>query len=163
MKTYPIIQDGPDPFAFEIDQVYLSRRTIARILGKIEGMTEVHVGGRFGSPDDVRIEFKCQGNDYIVMEPFGDNSRYWLVRRVAKTMWRRLRTWGRSRPCSRSYKLPLPVKLFGDLVSLNFKGLFRHRARIQPGPASTLGEGVKVSAPVRQVGVTAAAGGGGFG
>ncbi len=29
--------------------------------------------------------------------------------------------------------------------------------------ASTLGEGVKVSAPVQQVGVTAAAGGGSFG
>jgi hypothetical protein len=72
VKTYPIIQDGADPFAFEIDHVYLSRRTIARLLEKIEGVTEVHMGGRFGSPDDVRIEFKCQGHDFIVMEPFGD-------------------------------------------------------------------------------------------
>jgi hypothetical protein len=78
MKTYPVIQDGSDPFAFEIDHVYLSRRTIARLLEKIEGVTEVHLGGRFGSPDDVRIEFKCQGHDFIVMEPFGGNSRYWV-------------------------------------------------------------------------------------
>ncbi len=124
MKTYPIIEDGPDPFAFEIDHVYLSRKTIARILGKVEGVTEVHQGGRFGSPDDVRIEFKCQGHDYIVMEPFGDNSRYWVGPKGGKDDVAAAANMGQIKAAFEGYKPSLPIKLFGDLVSLNFKGLF---------------------------------------
>lgn len=125
MKTYPIIQDGPDPFAFEIDHVYLLRRTIARLLEKIEGVTEVHMGGRFGSPDDVRIEFKCQGHDYIVMEPFGDNSRYWVGPKGGKDDVLAAANIGKIQSAFEGYKPPLAVKLLGDVVSLNFKGLFR--------------------------------------
>jgi hypothetical protein len=127
MKTYPIIQDGPDPFAFEIDHVYLSRRTIARLLEKIEGVTEVHMGGRFGSPDDIRIEFKCHGHDYVVMEPFGDNSRYWIGPGGGKDDVAAAANIGRIQSAFEGHKPPLVVKLLGDLVSLNFKGLFRRR------------------------------------
>ena len=125
MKTYPLIQDGSDPFAFEIDHVYLSRRTIARLLDKIEGVTEVHLGGHFGSPDDVRIEFKCQGRDYIVMEPFGDNSRYWVGPKGGKDDGAAVANIRHIRVAFEGYKPPLPVKVLGDLASLNFKGLFR--------------------------------------
>ncbi len=124
MKTYSIFEDSPDPFAFEIDHVYLSRRTIARILGKVEGVTEVYQGGRFGSPDDVRIEFKCRGHDYIVMEPFGDNSRYWVGPKGGKDDVAAAANMGQIKAAFEGYKPPLPVKLFGDLVSMNFKGLF---------------------------------------
>lgn len=124
MKTYPIIQRGSDPFAFEIDHVCLSRRMIARLLEKIEGVTEVHLGGRFGSPDDVRIEFKFQGRDYIVMEPFGDNSRYWIGPKGDQDDTSAAANIGKIRDAFEGYKPPLPVKLLGDLVSLNFKGLF---------------------------------------
>jgi hypothetical protein len=125
MKTYPVIQDGSDPFAFEIDHVYLSRRTIARLLEKIEGVTEVHMGGHFGSPDDVRIEFKCQGHDFIVMEPFGDNSRYWVGPKGGKDNVAAAANIGRIKAAFEGYKPPLPAKIFGDLASLNFMGLFR--------------------------------------
>jgi hypothetical protein len=126
MKTYPIIQDGgPDPFAFEIDHVYLSRKMIARILDKIDGVTEVHLGGRFGSTDDDRIEFKCQGHDYIVMEPFGDNSRYWVGPKGGKDDVTAAANMGQIKAAFEGYKPPLPVKIFGDLASLNFRGLFR--------------------------------------
>jgi hypothetical protein len=125
MKTYPIIQDGPDPFAFEIDHVYLSRRTIMRLLTAVEGVTEVHLGGRFGSSDDIRIEFKCQGHDYIVMEPFGDNSRYWIGPKGGKDDVPAAANIGKIKSAFESYKPPLPIKIIGDLVSLNFKALFR--------------------------------------
>ena len=105
--------------------VYLSRRTIARILDKIEGMAEVHLGGRFASPDDVRIEFKCQGHDYIVMEPFGDNSRYWVGPKGGKDDVTAAANIGRIKAAFEGYKPPLPAKIFGDLASLNFRGLFR--------------------------------------
>jgi hypothetical protein len=104
----------------------VSRRTIARILDKIEGVTEVHLGGRFGSPDDVRIEFKCQGHDFIVMEPFGDNSRYRGGPKGGKNHVAAGADIGRIKAAFEGYKPPLPVEIFGDLVALNFKGLFRH-------------------------------------
>jgi hypothetical protein len=125
MKTYPIVQEGAPPFAFEIDHVYLLRRTIVRLLNTVEGVTEVHLGGRFGSSDDIRIEFKCQGHDYIVMEPFGDNSRYWVGPKGGKADVAAASNIGKIKSAFDGYKPPLPVKLLGDLVSLNFKGLFR--------------------------------------
>ena len=129
MKTYPITRDdGVTPFAFEIDHVYLSRRTIARLLDKIEGVTEVHLGGRFGSSNDVRIEFKCKDQDYIVMEPFGDSSRYWVGPKDGKEALAAAANIGHIKAAFEGYKPPLPVKILGDLTSLNFKGLFRNRS-----------------------------------
>ena len=124
MKTYPI-KEGADPFAFEIDHVYLSRRTIARVLNTVEGVTEVHLGGRFGSSDDIRVEFKCQGHDYIVMEPFGDNSRYWIGPKGGKDDVLAAANIGKMEGAFDRYKPPFLIKILGDLVSLNFKELFR--------------------------------------
>lgn len=80
MDTYPIVdpKKGECPFAFEIENAYVSRRTVARLLGGLDGVTDVGLGGRFGSSNDVRVEFKYRNHDYIVLEPFGDNSRYWI-------------------------------------------------------------------------------------
>lgn len=125
MKTYPIAKEGATLFAFEIDHVYLSRRTIVRLLNTVEGVTEAHLGGRFGSSDDIRIEFKCEGHDYIVMEPFGDNSRYWIGPKGGKDDVPAAANIGKLRSAFEGYKPPLAVKLLGDVVSLNFKGLFR--------------------------------------
>ena len=98
---------------------------MVRLLKTVAGVTEVHLGGRFGSSDDVRIEFKCQGHDYIVMEPFGDNSRYWIGPKGGKDDVAAASNIGKIKSVFDGYKPPLPVKLLGDLVSLNFKGLFR--------------------------------------
>ena len=87
-------------------------------------MTEVHLGGRFGSPDDVRIEFKCLGH-FIVMEPFGDNSRYWVGPKGGKDDVVATAHIGRIKAAFEGYKPPLPAKIFGDIASLNFRGLFR--------------------------------------
>lgn len=125
MKTYQIAREGAPPLAFEIDHVYLSRGTIVRLLNTVEGVTEVHLGGRFGSSDDIRIEFKCQGQDYIVMELFGDNSRYWVGPKGRKDDVAVASNIGKIKSAFDGYKPPLPVKLLGDLVSLNFRELFR--------------------------------------
>jgi hypothetical protein len=82
------------------------------------------MGGRLGSPDDARIEFKCQGHDFIVMEPFGDNSRYWIGRKGGKDDPAAAANIGRIKAAFERYKPPLPAKIFGDLASLNFRGCF---------------------------------------
>lgn len=76
MKTFPLAKESGHAFAFEIENAYVSRRMIAQLLRRAEGVTEVHLRGRFGSSDETRVDFKYLGYDYVVWEPFGDNSRY---------------------------------------------------------------------------------------
>lgn len=120
MKTYKLLRDDGCFFAFEIENAYIRPKKVARILERIDGVTDVQVSKFMASPD-VRVEFKYSGYDFIVWEPFGDNSRYWIgpkeegesidiasIERVFK-----------------DYRPPLVAKIFGDLITLNFKSLFR--------------------------------------
>jgi hypothetical protein len=77
MKTYPI--GPPDALrAFEIENVYVTRRGIARFLAREPGISGIRLRGRIFSADDIRLEFKYVGRHYVVWEPYGDNSRYWI-------------------------------------------------------------------------------------
>ncbi|WP_036114039.1 MULTISPECIES: hypothetical protein [Luteibacter] len=78
METFPVANKGDQKVAFAIKNIYVSGRTIARLLDQAEGVTDVRLRGRFGSSEDIRIEFKYLDRDYIVWEPFGDNSQYWI-------------------------------------------------------------------------------------
>jgi hypothetical protein len=78
MKTFPLAKKDERLVAFEIENIYVSRKAVAKLLKQANGVTGVRLLGRFGSSDDTRIEFKYLGRDYIVWEPFGDNSRYWI-------------------------------------------------------------------------------------
>lgn len=106
---------GMGPIAFEIENVYVSRRTVADLLKKVDGVTEVRLRGHFGSSDDVRVEFKYLNCGYIVWEPYGDNSRYWIgpqnpseessdIRAIEKVF--------------ESYRPPFPRRILGDILSL---------------------------------------------
>lgn len=73
MKTYPIINDDGSLRGFEI-AVPLSHRPIYRALRSVEGVTDIR---RTWFNED-RIKFKFNGEPFIVWEPYGDNSRYWI-------------------------------------------------------------------------------------
>ena len=78
MNIFPISKDGELAIAFELENIYISRKSIAKILKRIDGVADVHLRGHLGSSDEIRIEFKYMGRDFIVWEPYGDNSRYWV-------------------------------------------------------------------------------------
>ncbi len=78
MKTYPVAKEAMAPFAFEVEHIFVPRRTIARLLTTVAGVSEVRLRGRFSSADDIRVAFTYFDRDYIVEEPHGDNSRYWI-------------------------------------------------------------------------------------
>ena len=123
MDTYSIIdpKKGARPFAFEIENAYVSRRTVARLLGKLEGVTNVGFGGRFGSSNDVRVEFKYRNHDYIVLEPFGDNSRYWVG---PKNSTESAGDIGDLENVFKQYQPPLHRMLLGDILTFRvFKRL----------------------------------------
>ncbi len=78
MRTYPIYSTDRILFAFEIDHVYVSRRNTAKLLKSSALVADVNLRGHFGSSDDVRVKFNYLGRDFILLEPYGDNSRYWI-------------------------------------------------------------------------------------
>ena len=80
MVTYPILATKAGcTAAFEIDNLGVTRAGCARLLRQIPGVTDVQpITLRRLLRTDQRVTFKCLGQDFEVMEPFGDNSRYWI-------------------------------------------------------------------------------------
>lgn len=79
MKTYPIFKkDGIREPIFEIEKIYISSAALVRLLALVEGVTEVRPQKMFSKPRDIHVEFKYLRRPYIVWEPFGDNSRFWI-------------------------------------------------------------------------------------
>jgi hypothetical protein len=74
MKTYEIKDDKGKLLAFEINNYFLSFKTLVRILNKFHDVNEV----RLGSEKDIRLHFKYKGCPFVAWEPFGDNSRIWI-------------------------------------------------------------------------------------
>jgi hypothetical protein len=63
--------------AFEVENILLSRRRACKIVESITGATIVRRTRIFGDSDDF-CEFTLDGFNFIIEEPFGDNSRYWV-------------------------------------------------------------------------------------
>lgn len=79
MKTYPIIRkDGIREPIFEVENIYIASGTLGRLLAGVEGVTEVRPRKLFSKPRDIHVEFKYLRRPYVVWEPFGDNSRFWI-------------------------------------------------------------------------------------
>lgn len=79
MKTYPILaKDGGRAFAFEVENIYVSPAVAARIVTAVDGVADVAQRKAFSKSSDVHVEFKYRGQPYIVWEPYGDSSRYWV-------------------------------------------------------------------------------------
>jgi len=80
MRTYPVRSDSgaPTPI-FQIDSIYMSARAIASLLSRSDHVTNVRLGRNIpGETRDVKVRFDYQGRPFMVWEPFGDNSRYWI-------------------------------------------------------------------------------------
>jgi hypothetical protein len=80
MDTYSLADKNGTgrPFAFEIENVYLAPRHVGQILGGVAGVDSVKIRRPFTSFKEIHVAFKYLDRDYIVWEPYGDNSRYWI-------------------------------------------------------------------------------------
>jgi len=78
MQTYPILDGSGELYAFEIELLLISASTVGRIMRTKLGATITPKSRKFYSNNDVRLGFVLQGAHFIVVEPFGDNSRYWV-------------------------------------------------------------------------------------
>ena len=78
MRTYPLKDSSGDTYAFEVGNVLLSPREIARFVKSKLG-AEITAGPQgYPASDDMRLRFRYAGTEFEVFEPFGDNSRYWV-------------------------------------------------------------------------------------
>ena len=79
MKTYPIYSDLDNTLiAFEIDNTSVFLSDIMRALQNSSNVKNVHIRKAFSKSPDVHITFDFFNQPYIVWEPWGDNSRYWI-------------------------------------------------------------------------------------
>jgi hypothetical protein len=79
MKTYPIMRPDGWLHAFEIGNAFISMGSIKRILYSIEGVSSLNRQWR----SDDRLTFVFRGAPWVVHEPWGDSSRYWIGPRDA--------------------------------------------------------------------------------
>lgn len=63
---------------FEIENIYIAPATVAKVLTAVDGVRDVEVRKIFSKSKDIRVQFRYLGRPYIVWEPYGDNSRYWI-------------------------------------------------------------------------------------
>lgn len=118
MKTYPLKDQNEFQFGFEIENVYISLKKIVNLLSTIDNVSNIRQRRLFDFTNENLIEFDYMGDRFIVFEPFGDNSRYWICpyqksnRKVDIT---------RIENVFEQYHPPIINKLLGDLISLNFR------------------------------------------
>lgn len=76
MRTY---RDGSGSAVagFEVSNLLISTKQIAMILRSVEGVRDVHERRSFSHQEEL-LKFSYSGVPGVVIEPFGDSSRYWI-------------------------------------------------------------------------------------
>ncbi len=80
MKTTEMRNDQGALTGFRVSNLFLSRHGITKIVARIPGVQILRKQKpfRFSGPDDF-CEFTVDGKKFLAIEPFGDNSEFWIV------------------------------------------------------------------------------------
>jgi hypothetical protein len=80
MKTRELRNDDGQLTGFIVSSFLLGRHGVPRIVAAIPGAVVVRKQKRFAisAPDDF-CEFVVGGKTFMAIEPFGDNSEFWVV------------------------------------------------------------------------------------
>lgn len=74
MNTHPIKRPDGSLHSFEITSAWVTFRPLYHILRSTPGVTDV----KRKWFNDNRVAFNFHGKPFVVNEPWGDNSRYWV-------------------------------------------------------------------------------------
>jgi len=122
MKTYPLLDESEFKVGFEIENVYIGLGNIVKLISTIDKVKNVKRRRIFDFKKENHLEFDYCGDRFIVLEPFGDNSRYWIGPKEKPNKGIDISDIEK---VFKSYQPPLLMRIFGDLISLNFKELFK--------------------------------------
>lgn len=77
MKLYDLKDESGRIFAFQVDN--FGRHRACRFVGKIPGVVVLRRQRHFQFlSEDESCEFELEGQRFVIYEPWGDNSRYWV-------------------------------------------------------------------------------------
>lgn len=124
METYPIHDEDNNLVAFEIENAYVRPARIAEFLSADGGVADIRLRRIFSGDDELRLTFRYSGIPFVVAEPFGDSSRYWVgpEGELSKDLSNHL---GKLEEIFKAYQPSFPVRLIGDLVTLKFLKFMR--------------------------------------
>src|ERR1051325_2932956 len=74
MRVFDILDSDGRIFAFEVNNNFLSRRRIVRIIEKIPNAEVIRTQKR----RDEFCEFTVEGENFVIWEPWNDSSRFWI-------------------------------------------------------------------------------------
>lgn len=77
MKTYPLCDARGTKVAFEVDNTFVRMSSLAKALQSHADVSIIRQRKLF-EHGDVHLWFCYKSVQYILWEPFGDNSRYWI-------------------------------------------------------------------------------------
>lgn len=80
MKTKELRNDEGRLTGFRVSKLFLSRHGVPKVVATIPGAQVVRKQKpfAFSSPDDF-CEFVLEGKTFLAIEPFGDNSEFWVI------------------------------------------------------------------------------------
>ncbi len=84
MRTRELRAEDGRLTGFIVSNAFLSRHGVPKVVATIPG-AEIRRKQRrfaFSAPDDF-CEFVVEGKTFLAIEPFGDNSEYWVVAQPA--------------------------------------------------------------------------------
>lgn len=77
MRIYDLTTSDGKLRAFEVESTLLSRNQACRLVESIPGVFIMRRSRLFRDTDDF-CEFTLNGETFVIEEPWGDNSRYWV-------------------------------------------------------------------------------------
>jgi hypothetical protein len=79
MRTYDLTSDGGELVGFEVENTFLGRRGVVDVVRRIGGGVVLSEPGAFEVLGDAPFcRFRVGATSFVAIEPFGDNSRYWI-------------------------------------------------------------------------------------
>ena len=77
MRIHDLKDEQGRVFAFEIDNLWMDRTSVGAVVTSIPGAELRDLHRSWWGPDEF-CEFVLHGKTFVVWEPWGDNSRYWV-------------------------------------------------------------------------------------
>jgi hypothetical protein len=77
MRIYELLNEQGKPRAFEVSNLFLTRNRACQIAASVTGAKVSKRSRVFRDSDDF-CEFNIGDETFIIEEPYGDNSRFWI-------------------------------------------------------------------------------------